>query len=143
MIEKFLDWRIAQNVDAIRHNIVEMGMNSVSKFPNAEKVLKYCKYLVYDPKAVSTTGQPVMAEGIIPPALWESVTLEEYLQFRLYGLEFLSLVLEQMSYEKERQTLDGTVPLDENLPYGILQQIQVIRDVNGIGINTFVGTNLE
>ena len=38
MIEKFLDWRIAQNVDAIRHNIVEMGMNSVSKFPNAEKV---------------------------------------------------------------------------------------------------------
>ena len=33
-----------------------------------------------------------------------------------------------MSYEKERQILDGTVPLDENLPYGILQQIQVCID---------------
>ena len=66
-----------------------------------------------------------MAEGIIPAALWEGVTLEEYLTFRLYGLEYVSLILEQMSYEREKKILDGTIPMDENLPYGVVQQIQV------------------
>lgn len=143
MIEKYLDWRIDNNVDAIRHNIVERGMNSVIKFPNADKILSLCKFLVIDESCLSTEGHPIMAEGILPFELWDKVTVEEYLQFRLYGLELVSLLLEQMSYKKEQQILDGSIITDNDKPYGFLQQIQVLRDVNGIGIGTFQGTNKE
>ena len=63
------------------------------KFPFAEKVLSVCKFLVFDPLAVSTEGEPIMAEGMLPLELWDVVSVEDYLQFRLYGLELISIML--------------------------------------------------
>ena len=83
----------ANNVDAVRHSIVEQGCNNVMKFPFAEKVLSVCKFLVFDPNAVSTDGEPIMAEGMLPVELWDVVTVDEYLRFRLYGLELISILL--------------------------------------------------
>ena len=34
-----------------------------------------------------------MAEGMLPVELWDVVTVDEYLQFRLYGLELISILL--------------------------------------------------
>ena len=48
-----------------------------------------------------------------------------------------------MSYEHENKILSGEVESDPNKPYGYLQKIQVIRDVNGIGLNVLQGTNKE
>ena len=85
--------RRANNIDSIRHNIVERGCNTVMKFPFAEKVLSKCKFLVFHPNAVSSDGEPIMAEGMLPVELWDVVTVEEYLRFRLYGLELISILL--------------------------------------------------
>jgi hypothetical protein len=41
------------------------------------------------------------AEGFLPPEIWEHVSIDEYLEFRLYCLEFMSLMLEQISDSKE------------------------------------------
>ena len=54
-----------------------------------------------------------------------------------------SCMTEQMSCEHERKILAGEIESDESKPYGYLQKIQVIRDVNGIGLNALQGTNKE
>ena len=48
-----------------------------------------------------------------------------------------------MSHEHEKKVLAGEIPSDKSKPYGYLQKIQVIRDVNGIGLNALQGTNKE
>ena len=136
-VENYLDWRTENKVDEIRRNIVEGGINSVAKFPHAMKILKLAPALVYDAKAVSLTGEPVIAEGMIPVEMWETVSLEEYMLFRLYCLEFLSLVLEQISRDMEKKTKLR----NDGLSYGVVQQIQVIRDVNNINWSSFMGTS--
>ena len=86
----------ANNVDEVRQNIVKNGMNSVLKFPHAEKVLSVCKFLVIHPSAISVDGEPISAEGMLPLELWDVVTVEEYLHFRLYGLELISILVGMM-----------------------------------------------
>jgi hypothetical protein len=39
MYEAFLKWRDANNIDEIRRNIVEGGMDHPSKFPGATEIL--------------------------------------------------------------------------------------------------------
>ena len=71
-------------------------MNSVVKFPHAEKVLGVCKCLVIHPSAISVDQEPITAEGMLPLELWDVVTVDEYLRFRLYGLELISILLGMM-----------------------------------------------
>ena len=48
-----------------------------------------------------------------------------------------------MSHEHEKKILSGAIESDHSKPYGYLQKVQVIRDVNGIGFNVLQGTNKE
>ena len=48
------------------------------------------------------------AEGFLPTEIWDHVTVEEYLEFRLYCLETMSLVLERISESKENDVLSNS-----------------------------------
>jgi len=82
MIEGFLDWRKANNVDEIRRRITEGGLNCLSKFPHYEKVMAFAEVLAIDPDALSLSGDPISAESTLPPEIWDSVTIDEYMEFR-------------------------------------------------------------
>ena len=74
------------------------------------------------------------AEGLIPPSIWEHISHEEYIIFRIYCLEFISLGLEQISWEQEQEHLKA---LGDTLEYGVLQQLCVLRDVGAMTLVAF------
>ena len=48
MVTKMLEWRDANNVDEIRKNIVEGGIDCIQKFPKAEIILPQTPCLVFN-----------------------------------------------------------------------------------------------
>ena len=100
---------------------------------------------------------------MLAPGIWDEISLQEYLVYRIYCLEMISLVLEKVSVAKEAAILramtansgtEGTTSgtpssqlfylwTIEIRPYGVVQQVQVIRDVNDISLSTFTGLNKE
>mmetsp|Transcript_18256 Transcript_18256/g.19016 ORF Transcript_18256/g.19016 Transcript_18256/m.19016 type:complete len:329 (+) Transcript_18256:61-1047(+) len=142
MIAKYIQWRKTSNVDAIRYDIVQGGKNHPSKFPNGEKILRLVPQIVIDPNIVDKLGAPICVEqyNFSPATVLDEITIEEYIVFVTYALEFKSLVLEQLSEAKEREQIKefelliasgvdpSTLP-----PYGVILHTCVIRDLNGVG----------
>jgi hypothetical protein len=62
MIRRFLEWRVANNVDEVRTDIVQRGMNSPYKFPSGKKILKLIPQLVISTNVMDRTGAPVSVE---------------------------------------------------------------------------------
>ena len=88
---------------------------------------------VYDAK-----GQPITLETYAfdpTEVLTKSVTLEQYLEFILYSIEFRTLMIEQISDNREKQYLLENQ--DHDLPDGYGNQFIIklccIRDLQGVG----------
>jgi hypothetical protein len=120
------------------------GKNHPSKFPNGEKILELVPQIVIDPNCVDKLGAPICVEqyAFSPSTVFDQISLEEYITFVIYSLEYKSLILEQLSEQKEReilkeyqQALTSSSPVDPNTlpPYGVILHTCVIRDLNGIG----------
>jgi hypothetical protein len=77
-----------------------------------------------------------------PAEVLAEISLEEYVEFVTYCLEFRSLILEQLSEEQERAKLERLVAkrdagedLASEEPYGTLCYLCIIRDLNGVGFD--------
>ena len=75
-----------------------------------------------------------------------TITVEDYVLFTTYCLEYRAMVVEQLSEQRERKKLEdlkdrydkGEISDNEleNLPpYGVICQTLVIRDLKGIGVD--------
>jgi hypothetical protein len=152
MIRKFLNWRITNNVDAIREKIVYGGIDHPMKFPYGEKVFALMPQIIIHPTLCDKTGAPICVEqyNFSPSEVLKQITIEEYIEFVIYSLEYKSIILEQLSHQEEMKKLnyildmkknypdDSNIPDDIlkelNQPYGVIMHTCVIRDLGNVGL---------
>jgi hypothetical protein len=143
MMSKFLIWRKQRKVDEIRTNIVEFGLNHPIKFPNGELIMSLMPQLVIGPSILDKEGSPLCVEQISfsPSEIMDNVTLEEYIEFMIYCLEYKSLILEQLSEEKEQRLLAS---LDEYRRPSVLAEWLVdaaaVAEMGNVGGASFTET---
>jgi hypothetical protein len=143
MMSNFLKWRVDSNVNEIRKNIVENGCDHPLKFPKGELILSLIPQLVLVPDAMDNTGSPICVEqyNFVPSEVFKHINLDDYILFVTYGLEFKSLIVEQLSEEREQAFL-AALTAEERAehekndtksqfpPYGVLVNICVVRDLS-------------
>jgi hypothetical protein len=104
--------------------------------------LKLVPQIVIDANCVDKTGAPLCVEqyAFSPSTVLNEISLEEYIIFVIYSLEFKSLILEQLSEERERALvkqyeadLERGVAPESLPPHGVILHTCVIRDLSGIG----------
>ena len=64
------------------------------------------------------------------------MSIPEYIVFIIHSLEYKTLVMEQLSEERERtalQTIRNEPHSSQSIPYGVLLYTCVIRDLAGVG----------
>jgi hypothetical protein len=92
--------------------------------------------LVMAAEARDFIGQPMVLEdyGFNPKAVAEAITIEEYMLFLIYCLEYRAMILEQLSDEMEAEYLQQHPdPATRKEGYGIVLKICCIRDLKGVG----------
>lgn len=67
-----------------------------------------------------------------------AITISDYIGFIIHCLEYKTLVIEQLSEERERKALRAIMdvpfsPSQSSVPYGVLLYTCVIRDLSGVG----------
>lgn len=140
MMVDFFKWRIDNNVNEIRTNIVERGFDHPLKFPKGEVILSLIPQLIIVPDALDKLGSPICVEqyNFTPSDVFKHINIDDYIHFVLYSLEYRSLVLEQMSEHRERTFLKGLsqeerVKLETDMsskPYGVIVNTCVVRDLS-------------
>lgn len=134
MYSKFLEWYKTNNVAAIRHKILYEGCNHPFQFPLGELIIKLAPQIVIAPNALDNCGQPITLErfGFDPNEVFKFVTLEQYLVFLIYVLEYRSLILEQMSDVLEKKyEAEYPDPSTRFNGYGIILKTCTIRCLKG------------
>jgi hypothetical protein len=137
----FLKWRKDNNVNAIRDAILYEGIDHPYKFPMGEKIIELAPQIVIAPNAFDHIGQPITLEtfGFDPNSVFEHVTIEQYLVFLIYSLEFRALILEQISEEREKQYLQENMDESSRVEgYGVVVKTCTIRDLKGERTYQFV-----
>lgn len=135
MYSKFLKWRKERGVDRIREDIVYGGKNSPLLFPHGEKIIRMAPQIVLTANATDKLEHPVALElfEFSPSEVFKQVTIDQYLEFLIYCLEYRTLVLEQISEMKERKYLqEHPNEEDREEGYGVIQRILHIRDLKGL-----------
>ena len=132
---QFLEWRREHRVDEIRENIVKGGMNHPTKFPNGEKILSLIPQVVLAHEVSDYFGCALIVEQFTfsPSLVLKEISLDEYLIFVIYCLEYRSIILEQLSEEAERKKIASMKASNCTEPYGVILYACVIRDLRGVG----------
>lgn len=135
MMSKFLLWRKEVSADKIRESIT-LDKNHPEKFPLGKKILSLIPQIILAYNSLDSFGSPLCVEqfSFSPAQVLSEISIEEYLEFIIYSLEYKSMIIEQLSEAKEREYLqefNGQPPDDAN--YGVLLNLCVIRDLKGIG----------
>lgn len=147
---KFLRWRRDCGIDEIRRDIVERGMDHPTKFPKGDLIQALIPGLVIAPDAQDNMGCPIVVDqyNFSPGELLSKLTIQEYITYATYSLEFRQLVLEQISEEREQEFLtalddEERARLDfkdsSDPPYGVIAQSCVIRDLSEFEKSQFFG----
>ena len=104
-------------------------------------MLSLIKQVVITPNAQDVHGSPICVEqySFSPSNVLSQMTVEDYILFVKYSLEYRSMVVEQISEQRERAFLEaransGDIVSEE--PYGIIVHTCVIRDLDGLGVNS-------
>ena len=142
---QFLDWRRELRVDEIRESIVRGGMNHPTKFPNGEKILSLIPQVVLAHEVTDYFGCALVVEQFTfsPSVVLKEISLDEYLKFVIYCLEYRSIVLEQLSEEAERKKFSSIQASHSSEPYGTILYACVIRDLRGVGWDHVGSTGRE
>lgn len=129
---EFLKWRKENTVDEVRDKILYGGINHPYKFPNGEEIIRLAPQIVIAPNDRDYMDQPVTLEtyGFDPKAVLERVSIDQYLLFLIYCLEYRALILEQFSHEKEKELIRENHILMEG--YGVVMKLCTIRDLKGV-----------
>ena len=123
------------NVNEIRNKIAYGGINDPMKFPRGDVIIRAFPQIVIAPSACDYVGQPMVLEqyGFNPKEVLSLVSIDDYVIFLIYSLEYRSMVLEQLSDVMESEYLrDHPNPADG---YGVILKICCIRDLKGLGLN--------
>jgi hypothetical protein len=141
LFDKFLTWRRINKVNDIRQDIVERGLDHPLRFPKGDIILSLISQLVIDPGALDVCGSPICVEqyNFSPTKVMSHITIDEYIHYMIYSLEYRSLIIEQLSEQRERAYL-ASLSLEDRLriddedsdlpPYGVLASTCVIRDLS-------------
>lgn len=144
MISKYITWRRTNDVDRVRSEILHGGCNHPSLFPHGEKILKLIPQIVIDHNIRDTTNSPIVFEqfNFRPADVLAEISVEEYVVFVTYSLEFRSLILEHLSEEQEQEKLqqlklrmEAGEDLSNEEPYGTTCHLCIIRDLGGVGFD--------
>ena len=87
MMSKFLKWRIENNVDKIRQDIVYNGKNHPKLFPHGQVILKLVPQIIIS-KRRTKNGSLISTEtfNFSPKEVLSNIKIEEYLEFLIYSL---------------------------------------------------------
>lgn len=141
LMSKFLKWRVTAGVDDIRRHIVEGGADHPLRFPKGELILSLIPSLVLAPDALDCEGAPICVDqyNFSPSDMLSKISLEDYIVYVTYVLEYRSMIIEQMSEHRERAYLDSLTPEERVLaeseeelelaPHGVIVNTCVIRDL--------------
>jgi len=90
MFGKYLTWRMENNVNAIRHNIIYGGLDHPSKFPFADLVLSLMPSLVLAYDAPDKKGCPICVDqyDFEPSEVIEKIGLEVSSILNVYQLKY-------------------------------------------------------
>ncbi len=140
LIINFLKWRVDNKVDDIRKHIVEGGADHPLKFPKGELILSLIPQLVLAPDALDSEGALICVDQykFSPSEVLTKISVEEYVHFFTYVLEYRSCIIEQVSEEREaaflnslseeeRRNIDS--PESQSPPHGVIANTCVIRDL--------------
>lgn len=134
MYGNFLKWRKANNVDAIRQDIIYGGKDTPFKFPCGQKIISIAPQIIISALSLDHKSQLLAMEqyGFSPKEVLQNVTTQEYLTFLTYVLEYRTIVMEQVSHERE-VAYCLKVPNEADRPdgYGVLVMDYTIRDLKG------------
>lgn len=137
MFRKFLNWRDANDVDSIRDDILHNGIRSPFDFPSGKKIVDLVPQIVIAHDVFDYGGHCIGLEQYCfdPTTVLSNISKDEYIKFLIYMLEYKSLVLDQISDEREKKVLakyKGNPP-DTEKGYGEMICCTIIRDFNGFG----------
>jgi len=134
MIRNYLNWRIENNVDEIRHNIVHGGLNCPEKFPHGQKILEVIPQMICDHNARDRDGVPIstMSTHFSVREFMDNISSEQYRTFIMHVCEFHNIILEQLANARERSNLEEDSTSAE--PYGVVLQALNVRDMGGLGM---------
>ena len=134
MFAKFLAWRDEFHVDAIRDHIIYGKLKSPNDFPSGKKILKHVPQIMLSHEALDIHGNPIALEhfNFVPEVVLKEITKKEYTTFMIYNLEYKILLLEELADKREKLYLSKS--FDRSIPYGIVLNCRVIRDLNGFGL---------
>jgi hypothetical protein len=132
----FLKWYKANNVAEVRNRILYGRCNQPSKFPQAKIVLRLQPQVVISTTALDKKGSPIVVETFhfSPSEVFKNITIEQYLEWLLYTLEFRTLIFEQLSEIRERKYLEEHPdPASRVEGFGETVSMCSIRDMSGLG----------
>lgn len=107
MYKNMLQWRQEQNIDAIREEIISKNLEP-KDFPHHGRVVRFLP--LHQHHGYDLEGRPVQIKlvgRIDTKKLLSSFQEEEFLRYHIYGMEYSSLLLDQLS--KERKSMVRTV----------------------------------
>ena len=138
MLKNHYKWRKEAKADEARYRILYENINEPSKFPYADKILKHVKQVCITWKGRDKEGSPISVEkyGFSPSEVLADVSIEQYLEFMVYALEYKILITEQLAEHLERINIEKNIEKndkDNDIPYGVIIYTTVIRDLDGIG----------
>lgn len=134
MYSKFLAWRKANDVDGIRQDIIQGNKDTPFKFPNGKRIIELAPQIVISAVACDKQLQPLALEqyGFSPKDILQNVSREDYLRFLTYALEYRTLVMEQLSHEREQAYLAAHPDEADRVDgYGVVVMDFTIRDLKG------------
>ncbi len=155
MIIRYLTWREHDGINEIRKHILQAPPSSSSsqintnnsnnpsnlpadhprRFPKGELIISLIPQLVLAPDAMDEQDCPIVLEqyDFSVSKVLEQIGIEDYLLFVKYVLEYRSIILEQISEERERKFIEEAGGLETveatNTPYGVITRLCVIRDL--------------
>eukprot|EP01041_Mallomonas_annulata_P007024 gene7024-14292_t len=135
-MSEFLKWRLENGIDSIRNDIVYGGKNNPLLFPKGDVILKLAPQIVLSTKSKDKHGNPISIEtfNFSPIEVLKQISIDDYIMFLIYTLEYKMLLLEQLSELKEREYLQQNKDIPSTEPYGVILRHTIIRDLSGIGL---------
>ena len=153
MYGDFLKWYKDNGMIEIRHKILYENINNPYKFPYGRTIIELGPQIVIAPTLLNKKGHPLVVEtfDFNPADVFKSITIEQYLEFLKYCLEYRSLIFEQMSEELEMKYLvKNPDPATRQRGYGVIWCMCSIRDLKGLGLQhisskakQFLGSSLK
>lgn len=115
--------------------------NSPFRFPHGEKIISLAPQIVMTALATDRKNQPIIVEryDFNPKHFTENVTINDYLLFLTYCMEYRQLMLEQLSdlYERKYIAEHTQEEIENGPPYGVLMKVCTIRDFKGVSLAFF------